>query len=42
MATINRAKEALLTLEYLKSFLHYNPQTGVWTWLKRPQPRKSR
>jgi HNH endonuclease len=38
-AHLDTVQEPELTLEYLKSILHYNPATGKWIWLKRVADR---
>lgn len=35
MSAINKEKEKLITQEMLKNILHYNPDTGIFIWIKR-------
>jgi hypothetical protein len=37
-----RYKQSKLTHEYLKSILRYDPEKGIWVWLKRTRPQASK
>jgi hypothetical protein len=34
-----RTRRNDLTAEFVRSILHYDPETGVWTWIKKPNQK---